>query len=145
MLALFKYTKVLGVMFVRELASRLPNPTPISVSAIHPGFCSTRLTRSVKSNPVNRAVLCVGKLLLARTAEVGSRTLVHAAIEPGERARHGRYVSSCEVAEESDYVLSEEGKQISRRLWVGGSSVHPRLADSRVSMFVRRQIGRAHV
>lgn len=63
----------------------------------------------------------VRKAFLARTTEMGSRTLVHPAVEPGERERHGRYVSSCVVAEESDYVLSEEGKEVSRRLWVSPS------------------------
>lgn len=105
-------------MFVRELVSRLPNPTTVSVSAINPGFCHSRLTRSIESNPVISVAVRAVKALFARTTEVGSRTLVHPAVEPGERARHGRYVSCCEVAEESDYVLSEEGKQISRRLWV---------------------------
>lgn len=110
--------QVLEVMFVRELASRLPNPTPVSVSAINPGFCHSRLTRSIESNPVINVAVRVMKALLARTTEMGSRTLVHPAVGPGERVRHGRYVSCCEVAEESDYVLSEEGKEVSGRLWV---------------------------
>lgn len=105
-------------MFVRELASRLPNPTPVSVSAINPGFCHSRLTRSIEGNPIINIAVRVGKALLARTTEVGSCTLVHPAVEPGERTRHGRYVSCCEVAEESDYILSDEGKQVSGRLWV---------------------------
>ena len=109
-------------MFVRELASRLPNPTPVSVSAVNPGFCISRLTRSMDTNPVVSITWRVVKALLARTTEVGSRTLVHPAVEPGERVRHGRYVSCCEVVEESDYVLSEEGKEISKRLWVSASS-----------------------
>ena len=109
-------------MFVRELASRLPNPTPVSVTSINPGFCHSRLTRALEDNPILNVVLRLMKALLARTTEMGSRTLVHPAVGPGERARHGRYVSSCEVTEESDYALSEEGKEISRRLWVSVSS-----------------------
>ena len=108
-------------MFVRELASRMPNPTPVSVSAVNPGLCNSRINRSVESNIVVKVIVRV-LMLLARTSEMGSRTLVHPAVEPGERARHGRYVSSCEVSEESDYVLSEEGKEISRRVWVSVSS-----------------------
>lgn len=45
---------------------------------------------------------------------------MHPTVEPGERLRHGQYLSTCEVTEVSDYVLSEEGKEISRRLWVSG-------------------------
>jgi retinol dehydrogenase-12 len=97
-------------MFVRELSSRLPTPTLVAVSAVNPGFCHSRLGREVDSNPFLK--------LLARTTEMGSRTLVHAAIEPGERERHGHYLSSCKVTEESDYVLSVEGREVSKRLWV---------------------------
>ena len=107
-------------MFTRELASRLPDPTPVSVSAVNPGFCHSRLTRTLESNPVIKIVLNMMKMLLARTTEMGSRTLVHPTVEPGERLRHGQYLSTCEVTEVSDYVLSEEGKEISRRLWVSG-------------------------
>ncbi|KAG9316765.1 hypothetical protein JVU11DRAFT_2827 [Chiua virens] len=113
----YQLSKLLEVMFVRELASRLPDPTPVAVSAINPGFCHSRLTRSLESNSLLGFVIYVDKALLARTAEAGSRTLVHPAVEPSERARHGRYVTCCEAAEESDYVLSEEGREISRRLW----------------------------
>ncbi|KAH0828016.1 short-chain dehydrogenase [Lanmaoa asiatica] len=119
----YELSKLLGVMFVRELASRLPNPTPVSVSAINPGFCHSRLTRSIERNLIMNVAVRGTKALLARKTEVGSRTLVHPAVGLGERVRHGRYVSCCEVAEESDYVLSEEGKEISRRLWVSAPSV----------------------
>jgi NAD(P)-dependent dehydrogenase (short-subunit alcohol dehydrogenase family) len=102
-------SKLLQVMFVRELSSRLPTPALVAVSAVNPGFCHSRLGREVDSNPFLK--------LLARTTEMGSRTLVHAAIEPGERERHGHYLSSCKVTEESDYVLSVEGREVSKRLW----------------------------
>jgi retinol dehydrogenase-12 len=109
---------VLQVMFIRELSSRLPTPTLVAVSAVNPGFCHSRLAREVDSDPFLKFAKSVSKALLARATEVGSRTLVHAAIEPGERERHGHYLSSCEVTEESDYVLSVEGRQVSKRLWV---------------------------
>lgn len=63
-------------MFVRELHSRLPVPTPVAVSAANPGFCHSRLTRSV-GNPFMRLGLAMMKTLIARTSEMGSRTLVH--------------------------------------------------------------------
>jgi retinol dehydrogenase-12 len=105
-------------MFVRELSSRLPTPTLVTVSAVNPGFCHSRLGREVDPNPFLKFTKSVYKGLLARTTEMGSRTLVHAAIELGERERHGHYLSSCEVTEESDYVLSVEGREFSKHLWV---------------------------
>ena len=105
-------------MFVRELSSRLPTPTMVAVSAVNPGFCHSRLTRNIEKIPLLKYVLAFYKGILARTTEMGSRTLVHPAIEPGERDRHGHYLSSCKVTEECDYALSSEGKEVSKRLWV---------------------------
>ncbi|KAG1871203.1 short-chain dehydrogenase [Suillus subalutaceus] len=110
-------SSLLEVMFIRELSSRLPTPTLVAVSAVNPGFCHSRLTREVDSNPFLKFSMSILKRLLARTTEMGSRTLVHAAIEPGERERHGHYLSSCKVTEESDYTLSAEGREVSNRLW----------------------------
>ncbi|KAG2135449.1 short-chain dehydrogenase [Suillus clintonianus] len=111
----YQLSKLLEVMFIRELSSRLSTPTLVAVSAVNPGLCHSRLTRDV--DPFSKFFMNILQGLLARTTEMGSRTLVHAAIEPGERERHGRYLSSCEVTEESDYALSAEGREVSKRLW----------------------------
>lgn len=110
-------SKLLEVMFIRELSSRLPAPTLVAVSAVNPGLCHSRLMREADSSPLFKFVLSVYKGLLARTTEMGSRAIVHAAIEPNERERHGHYLSSCKVTEVSDYVLSAEGGEFSKRLW----------------------------
>jgi NAD(P)-dependent dehydrogenase (short-subunit alcohol dehydrogenase family) len=117
MLNRYPLSKLLEVMFIRELSSRLPSPTLVAVSAVNPGLCHSRLTREADSNIFFKFAMRIYKGLLARTTEMGSRALVHAAIEPGERERHGHYLSSCEVTEESDYVLSAEGREVSKRLW----------------------------
>jgi retinol dehydrogenase-12 len=51
----------------------------------------------------------------ARTAEQGSRTLVHAAGAGSET--HGEYLSDCKVIEPSDFVRSAEGKKTAERVW----------------------------
>ncbi|KAG6371262.1 short-chain dehydrogenase [Boletus reticuloceps] len=135
----YELSKLLQVMFVREPASRLPNPTPVSVTSINPRFCHSRLTRSVESNLVMKLMVHVGKALLARTTEMGSRALVHPAVEPSERDRHGRYVSCVEVAEESDYALSEEGKEISRRLWEETIEILAKI-DPRVNQIISQHL-----
>ena len=64
------------------------------------------------------------EILLARTQEQGARQLLYAALGPdgkdGEHMRyfHGAYVSSTEVHEPSDYVLSKEGYAAQERIWV---------------------------
>lgn len=55
------------------------------------------------------------RLLLARTTEVGSRTLVHAAAQGTES--HGQYLSDCGITPPSTYVRSEEGKRDQERVW----------------------------
>ncbi|KAH7923140.1 NAD(P)-binding protein [Leucogyrophana mollusca] len=113
----YNLSKLLEIMFVRELAARLPVPTPVAVSAVNPGFCHSNLAREIEAKPLLKYPFLGFKATFARSTEMGSRTLVHPAVEPGERSRHGRYLSACEVAEESDYILSDEGKELSRRLW----------------------------
>ena len=53
---------------------------------------------------------------------MGSRTLVHAALKDldlmGSKRIDGRYLSTCQVVEESDFVISEEGRESEMRLWV---------------------------
>ncbi|KAJ8588531.1 short-chain dehydrogenase [Rhizopogon salebrosus TDB-379] len=120
----YNLSKLLEVMFVRELSSRLPNPTPVVVSAVNPG----------------RLGLATMKTLIARTTEMGSRTLVHPAVEPGEMLRHGRYLSCCEPKEESDYALSAEGTEISKRLWSETIDVLSKV-DSRVQHIVAEHMG----
>ncbi|KAH0385834.1 hypothetical protein KCU89_g17148, partial [Aureobasidium melanogenum] len=53
--------------------------------------------------------------LLARTTEVGSRTLVAAALASHDT--HGQYMSDCMVEEPSKFVRSEEGKITQERVW----------------------------
>lgn len=57
----------------------------------------------------------IGKSLLARTTEVGSRTLV-AAAAAGEES-HGKYMVDCRVSEPSRYVRSEKGREAQMRVW----------------------------
>lgn len=101
-------------MFIRELASRLHESTSVIVSAVDPGYCDTGITR----NQGNKWLFAIfNRLALIRSTEVGSRTLVHAAIA-SDRSMHGRYLSCCEVTEESDFLLTPEGKACSARVWV---------------------------
>ncbi|KAF8431641.1 hypothetical protein L210DRAFT_3560183 [Boletus edulis BED1] len=118
----YELSKLLQVMFVRELASRLLNPTPVSVT-----------------NLVMKLMVHVGKALLARTTEMESHALVHPAVEPSERDRHGRYVSCVEVAEESDYALSEERKEFSRRLWEETIEILAKI-DPRVNQIISQHL-----
>ena len=101
-------------MFIRELASRLPEPTPVIACMVDPGYCKSRITRNMVKEWV---VSTLNIFALARSTEEGSRALVHAAVA-SDRSMHGRYLSSCEIAEESDFIFTPEGKACSAKVWV---------------------------
>lgn len=56
---------------------------------------------------------------IARTPEMGSRAIIHAALAGTKREIHGKFLSSCRIEEESDFVISLEGKRVQDRVWVG--------------------------
>jgi hypothetical protein len=55
------------------------------------------------------------KLLLARTTEVGSRTLVHAGLAGSDT--HGEYQSDCKSEPCIAWVRTPEGHKIQERVW----------------------------
>ena len=55
------------------------------------------------------------KLLFARTAEYGSRTLAHAASQGPET--HGKYLSGCTVAERGGIAAAADVREVQQRVW----------------------------
>lgn len=62
---------------------------------VNPGACKTSLTSH--ANASVRLQIGLIQMLVGRSAEVGSRTLLHG-LSVGEEA-HGRYLSECEISE----------------------------------------------
>lgn len=54
---------------------------------------------------------------MARSPEVGSRPVLWALFSP-HHVVHGRWCANCQVEEESDFALSQEGKEVQGRVWV---------------------------
>ncbi|KAA8573619.1 hypothetical protein MFRU_001g04150 [Monilinia fructicola] len=111
----YNVSKLLEILIIRELAPRLSKSEkpPIVLNTLTPGFCHSELMRHAQF-PLN-VFAWIGKLLLARTTEVGSRTLV-AAAAAGEES-HGVYMADCAVSEPSKYVRSEKGKNAQIRVY----------------------------
>jgi retinol dehydrogenase 12 len=59
---------------------------------------------------------------IARTPEMGSRALIYALFAGTKKEVHGKFLSSCRIEEESDFVISLEGKRVQDRLWVSDSA-----------------------
>jgi retinol dehydrogenase-12 len=77
---------------------------------MNPGFCYSELSREM-----NGIAFQLMFYLLARTTEVGSRTLVAAALASHDT--HGQYMSNCLVEEPSKFVRSEEGRKTQEKVW----------------------------
>ena len=109
---------VLNVFFVLELTKRLPSNSPVIVIAANPGLCKSQLKRNLPFP--RRMAHSIMELLLAHTAEEGSRQLVWAAVGGAGRESElrGGFVSGADLQEVSEYVLSDEGAVVQTRLWV---------------------------
>ena len=79
---------------------------------LNPGFCHSELARDVDA-----FMITVMKFLLARTTEVGSRTLVAAAAAGPES--HGKYMTDGKVEDEclSAFVRSGDGTKAGEKVW----------------------------
>ena len=108
--ARYPVSKLLEVLACREIASEHPQPDyPVIVNYINPGLCHSELARDAGWG------IYIMKLLLARSSEVGARTLVHAGLAGPES--HGQYLSDCKVANPSPFVLSSEGTAAQKKVW----------------------------
>jgi retinol dehydrogenase-12 len=110
-------SKLLEVFVVRTLAKQI-NTGPhalerVILNMVNPGFCHSSLSRSVKG--FQAIFFWLMKALLARSTEVGSRTLLASAA--GGPETHGQYMSDCVVKEPSDFVRSEEGQKTQERVY----------------------------
>jgi len=111
----YNETKLFNVFFVRAFADHLVPRHVVAVDCVNPGLCHSQLMSEAPA-PV-KAILGILKALIARSTEKGSRTLVHAALSGSQSEVNGKYLNKCQVEEESDYVLSDEGRKLQARLW----------------------------
>ncbi|KUJ10894.1 putative short-chain dehydrogenase [Mollisia scopiformis] len=110
-------TKLLEILAVRQLASLLPvSEFGVIVNAVNPGFCYSELDRNVGT--MAKVGITVMRVLLARTAEEGSRNLLQAAFAGPES--HGAYCSECQVKERDvpAWITNDVGKTTQKRVWL---------------------------
>jgi len=128
-------TKLMNIFFMRALSSHLSPTSPLTVNAVNPGLCRTDIGREITSWGYYLLVL-----LLGRSAELGGRTLVHAAVgDVAEGGMHGVYLSNCAVRETSDFVLSKEGRNVEERIWAETIDILSAV-DSRVPAIVSQYL-----
>lgn len=95
------------------LSQMAEGKSPVILNCLTPGLCESDLMRH--ASPLLAVVAMIGKVVLARTTEVGSRTIVSAAA--CGRLSHGEYMADCKIAEPSAWVTSDIGKEVQGRVW----------------------------
>lgn len=103
-------SKLLEVLPFRQIAPKFAD-AGVVINILNPGLCHSSLSRDAGW------FLYFLKLALARTTEVGSRTLVAAAVA-GEES-NGKYMHDGLVDEHelSPFVRSPEGDAVGKRVW----------------------------
>ena len=109
-------SKLLLIHAIRFWTQEHPVPTTnVVMNFVNPGLCITELDRNV--NDSTRAQLKKFRDEIGRTAEMGSRTLVHGLF--GGESTHGAYTSEC-VAKDHytpGLIAGEEGQKMGKLVW----------------------------
>lgn len=81
---------------VRALAEQYPfEKTQVVINMVSPGICTTGLARDTRT--LLRVLQGLIRAVVARTAEEGSRTILHALL--AEEPTHGKNLSGCQIKE----------------------------------------------
>lgn len=105
-------SKAIELLFVRELVKHCPSPPVITL--VNPGFCASELARNVRG--IEHYGHKVLQFLLARTTEVGSRTLVAGACA-GPRS-HGEYMIDGHIGPCAPWVTTPSGAAAQQNVYV---------------------------
>jgi retinol dehydrogenase-12 len=122
------FSIVLNLFFARGLSERLCDK-PLIVNAVCPGFCYSALRRHITG--LRSWSFWLMELVMARTSEEGSRYIIWACIGGKDNIDQlrGAYISSMQVQEPSDFVISEEGQRAQTKLWVSNYLSYYRITD----------------
>lgn len=106
----YQTSKLLEVLAIRQIAPKMKD-SGVILNYLNPGLCHSELGRDAGWG------LWLMKQVLARTTEVGSRTLVLAA-SAGEES-HGKYMSDGVVKDQdlSPFVRSADGDKAAEKVW----------------------------
>ncbi|KAJ3843260.1 hypothetical protein EV361DRAFT_884869 [Lentinula raphanica] len=126
-------SKILNTMFVRKLATLLPdNIVPVS---LNPGFCVSGLRRKHENGDEAERFKKMEDEF-GYTSEEGSRQIIYAAIGGKDQELRGAFTSYSQVLEISDWMLSDEGKKAEEKTWTEMLEVLNQ-ADERIPQIVK--------
>ncbi|KAL8824469.1 MAG: hypothetical protein Q9191_005040 [Dirinaria sp. TL-2023a] len=112
----YALTKLVEECAVRQFAGLCPvERTGVVVNMVAPGLCSTGLGRDART--FTKVMHETVRAMMARTAEEGSRTILHGLVA-GEES-HGKLLSGCKIKENwvPDWVSNAEGQRLQKDIW----------------------------
>ena len=107
----YPVSKLLQLYTVREFARRLSESgSEVVMNIVNPGLCKTDLSRN--AGPLLQILFAAIKALIARTAEMGSRTLLQATFTSPES--YGKYLSACQIQKWVSRALKPLSRQLTK-------------------------------
>lgn len=111
-------TKLVSLLFARAISDRMEAPgkdLAVVLNMVDPGYCQSDLMRERPYPFPVSSILGFLYWVLARTAEMGSRTFIAAASAGIES--HGLYLEDCRPSTPSAFVTSREGQKAQGRVF----------------------------
>lgn len=112
----YALTKLVEECAVRQFAAQFPvDRTGVVIIMVAPGLCTTGLGRDTRT--FTKIMHETVRAMMARTAEVGSRTILHG-LMVGEDG-HGKLLSGCKIKEfwVPDWFCNDEGQRLQKAIW----------------------------
>lgn len=112
----YALSKLVKECAVRQFAALCPvEKTGVIVNMVAPGLCSTGLGRDART--LVKMMHGAARAMMARTAEEGSRTILHGLIEGIDS--HGKLLSGCKIKEYwvPEWLSNDEGQSLQKAIW----------------------------
>ncbi|KAL4749630.1 hypothetical protein BDW72DRAFT_177833 [Aspergillus terricola var. indicus] len=101
----YSTSKLLGQLFLKELASHVPSSAVI-INCCNPGLCRSGLDREFRGSFLGY-LASIMQFFLARTTSVGARSLTDSVVNHGEKS-HGQYIEDGEVVPYVSHLSTRE-------------------------------------
>lgn len=108
----YSATKLMNILFTRELARRLEN-TEVTANAVHPGFVASNFAREGDTGSLGNIAMVLGRPF-AKSPEKGATTSVYVATSPAVEGVSGQYFARSRVAIPAAPALDDDA---AARLW----------------------------
>jgi len=107
-------SKLLGQLFVTELAKRVPSSVAI-ITMPTPGLCHGTNLGVLPGFNIAQTIVNFFKRIIGRKVEVGARVVTDAAVHGPDA--HGQYLQECKVQPKAAFVYQDDGGRVTQLLW----------------------------